>query len=263
MPIIYEPSGMAREYSPYACNLYTGCSHLCKYCYAPRVLQRSDKSYFGVPKPRRDVLKYLEKDLQTKSYKKQILLSFVGDVYCRTADNSQTTRAALKMLNQYNAPVAVLSKGVQRMLRDADVFQAFGDRIMVGTTLTFWDDDKSMVWESGASLPQERLAALKQLRDMGIKTFASFEPVLEIPESLKLIEQTLRDDSVVHYKIGKLNNYRSMDKGHDWQNYLCRVLEMLRPTNKQIYVKKCLRDVAPDVELFEDEIDPERYVVRA
>jgi len=262
MPIIYEPSGMAREYSPYACNLYIGCSHMCKYCYAPRVLQRSDESYFGVPRPRRDVLSHLAKDLQTKSYKKQILLSFVGDVYCRTADNSRTTRAALELLNQHNAPVAVLSKGGRRMLRDADVFRAFGDRIMIGTTLTFLDADKSTMWESGAALPQERLHVLKELRGMGIKTFASFEPVLEISESLKLIEQTLRDDSVVHYKIGKLNNYKGMDKGHDWQSYLHEVLAMLRPANKQIYVKKCLRDVAPDVELREDEIDPERYIGR-
>ena len=38
MSIIYEPSGMAKEYSPYACNLYIGCSHRCKYCYAPHTL---------------------------------------------------------------------------------------------------------------------------------------------------------------------------------------------------------------------------------
>jgi len=262
MPIIYEPSGMAREYSPYACNLYIGCSHLCKYCYAPRVLQRTAGSYFGVPKPRRDVLRYLEMDLQARRYSKQILLSFVGDVYCRTTDDAQTTRAALELLNRYKAPVAVLSKGGKRMLRDVDVFQAFGERIMVGTTLTFLDNDKSREWEAGAALPQERLDTLKELRRMGVKTFASFEPVLEISESLKLIEQTLRDDSVVHYKIGKLNNYQGLDKGRDWQGYLREVLAMLRSASKQIYVKKCLRDVAPDVELFEDETDPERYVVK-
>jgi len=194
MSIIYEPSGMAREYSPYACNLYIGCSHLCKYCYAPRVLQRRAESYFCVPKPRRDVLKYLEKDLQAKSYKKQILLSFVGDVYCRTTDNSQTTRAALELLNRYNAPVAVLSKGGSKMLRDIDVFKTFGERIMVGTTLTFLDDDKSREWEPGATPPGERLDVLMELRRAGIKTLASFEPVLEPAESLKLIERTLRDD---------------------------------------------------------------------
>jgi len=46
MPVIYAPSGMAKEYSPYACNLYIGCTHCCRYCYAPHTLQRTPREYF-------------------------------------------------------------------------------------------------------------------------------------------------------------------------------------------------------------------------
>ena len=109
---------MAREYSPYALNIYIGCSHRCKYCYAPHTLQRTEDSYFGKPQPRKDILKLLEKDLQKNTYKEQVLISFVGDVYCDNADNSETTREVLKLLNAYNVPVAVLSKGGSKMLRD-------------------------------------------------------------------------------------------------------------------------------------------------
>ncbi|MCL2168640.1 MAG: hypothetical protein FWB74_01280 [Defluviitaleaceae bacterium] len=263
MSIIYEPSGAAREYSPYACNLYIGCSHGCQYCYAPRVLQRRNEDFFGTPSPRRDVLRLLEKDLKAKTYDKQIMLSFIGDLYCDTADGGKTSRAALEILNAYKAPVAVLSKGGEKMLRDVDVFQAFGGRIAVGTTLTFMDEDKSRQWEPGATLPKERLEALKELKNAGIKTFVSFEPVLEISESLKLIERTLHDDSVVYYKIGKLNNFRGLDKGMDWQGFLRNALEMIRPAKKELYIKKSLRELAPDIELFADETDHERYIVRA
>jgi DNA repair photolyase len=263
MPIIYEPSGMAKEYSPYAANLYIGCSHRCRYCYAPHTLQRPESNYFGVPSPRRDVMKYLEQDLQKKQYSKQILLSFIGDVYCHNTDNSATTRAALQLLDYFHAPVAVLSKGGQKMLRDVDMFQNFGPRIMVGCTLTFFDELKSRDWESGASLPEDRLETLQALHDTGVRTFASFEPVIEPSESLRLIERTLQDGSVDHYKVGKLNNYKGLDRDVDWQGFLREAIALLRPAGKQIYIKKCLRDLAPDVPLREDEIDPERWIARA
>ena len=262
MSVIYAPSGMAKEYSPYACNLYIGCTHCCRYCYAPHTLQRTPREYFIIPPPRRNVLEYLEQDLQRQRYTKQILLSFVGDVYCQNTDNSATTRAALQLLNQYNAPVAVLSKGGKKMLRDMDVFQAFGERIMVGATLTFMDAKKSRQWEPGASLPEDRLETLKTLHDAGIRTLASFEPVVDPAESLRIMERTLQDNSVDHYKVGKLNNYKGLDKDHDWKGFLREVIAMLRPAGKQIYIKKCLYELAPDVELREDEVDPERWIVR-
>jgi DNA repair photolyase len=201
--------------------------------------------------------------LQKQKFTKQILLSFIGDVYCNNTDKSATTRAALQLLDYYHAPVAVLSKGGQTMLRDLDVFQSFGERIMVGSTMTFMDEQKSREWEPGASLPEERLETLKALHDAGIRTLASFEPVVEPTESLRIMERSLHDNSVDHYKVGKLNNYKGLDNGIDWQEFLREVIAMLRPAGKQIYIKKCLYELAPDVELREDEIDPERWIVRA
>lgn len=40
MNVIYEPKGRAREYAPLACNLYMGCTHGCKYCYAPACMYK-------------------------------------------------------------------------------------------------------------------------------------------------------------------------------------------------------------------------------
>ena len=262
MSVIYKPTGMAREYSPYALNIYIGCSHRCKYCYAPHTLQRTEDNYFGKPEPRKDILKLLEKDLKKNVYTEQVLISFVGDVYCDNADNSETTREVLKLLNEYKVPVAVLSKGGRKMLKDLDVFKSFGDRITVGTTLTFLDNDKSREWEPYASLPEDRLFTLKTLHENGIKTFASLEPTIEPSESLKLIERTLKDDSVDHYKIGKINNYKNADKWQDWGKYLFNCTKLLRPAMKKVYYKFCLRKLAPNVILWANEKDPDLYNVR-
>lgn len=262
MSVIYKPTGMAREYSPYALNLYIGCNHRCKYCYAPHTLQRKEASYFGKPAPRKDILKLLEKDLQKTVYPEQILLSFIGDVYCDSTDGGETTREALKLLSTYHAPVAVLSKGGKKMLRDLDVFASFEDRITVGTTLTFLDEGRAREWEPYASFPQERLETLKTLHDAGIKTFASFEPTIDPAESLRLIERTLKDNSVDHYKIGKINHYKDADKWQDWRQYLIDCVNLLRPSGKEVYYKFCLRRLAPDVELTKEEKNPDEYIVR-
>lgn len=262
MSVIYRPTGMAREYSPYACNLYIGCSHRCRYCYAPHTLQKKASDYFGKPEPRKDILKLLEADLKKNTYTEQVLLSFVGDCYCDSADDGATTHEALKLLNAYHVPVAVLSKGGKKMLRDIDIFKEFGDRITVGTTLTFMDEKKSQYWEPFASSPNDRLETLKILHDNGIKTFASFEPTIEPEESLKLIRKTIELDCVDHYKIGKINNFGSADKWQDWAKYLEDCVDLLRPTGKQVYYKFCLRKLAPNIELTPAEKNPDEYAVR-
>ena len=207
-------------------------------------------------------MKLLAKDLQKNVYKEQVLLSFVGDVYGDNADNCETTREVLKLLNAYHVPVAVLSKGEKKMLRDLDIFKEFGDRITVGTTLTFLDKEKSKYWEPNASTPSERLETLKTLHDNGIKTFASFEPTIEPEESLKLIRKTLELDCVDHYKIGKINNYKREDKWQDWAKYLQDCVDLLRPTGKQVYYKFCLRKLAPNVILTNAEKNPDEYIVK-
>lgn len=262
MSIIYKPQGMAREYSPYALSIYMGCSHRCKYCYAPHTLQRTADNYFGRPTPRKNIIELLKKDLQKNVYTEQVLISFVGDCYCDSADNGAAVSEVLKLLNEYNVPVAVLSKGGKKMLRDLEIFKAFGDRITVGTTLTFMDEEKSKEWEPFAALPNERLETLKILHENNIKTFASFEPTIEPEESLKLIRATLNDNSVDHYKIGKINNYKSADKWQDWSKYLQDCVELLRPSGKQVYYKFCLRKLAPNIQLTKEEKNPDEYIVR-
>lgn len=214
-----------------------------------------------MPQPRKDIIKNLEKELASKRFDKQILLSFIGDVYCESIDNGKTTTEALELFLEYGAPVAILTKGGNRCLKDLDLFKRFGSRIAVGATLTFLDEFKSSEWEPGAASPQERLEVLKILHDNGIKTFASMEPTIEPLESLKLMEKTLLDDSVDHYKIGKLNNFRGLDKNIDWAKYLQDCLDLLRPLNKQIYIKKSLQQFAKGIELSNDEVQPDKYIV--
>ena len=261
MSVIYTPRGAAREYSPLALNLYLQCTHGCKYCYAPSAMQRTRERYFCKPEPRKDVIAQLRRELKRDVPKRQVLLSFIGDVYSETADANVTTREALELLSDYKVPVAILTKGGSRCLKDLDIFKTFGEHIQVGATLTFLDEEKSREWESGAALPAERLQTLKTLHDNGIKTFVSFEPVIDPEESLRLIGRTLSDGSVDVYKVGKLNHYQGLDKEIDWSAFLVKALEMIRGAGKRVYVKHDLRVAAHDVKLYGNEVIADDFAV--
>ena len=60
MNVIYEPKGRAREYSELACNLYRGCTHGCRYCYAPATMRTTGEKWHGKAEPRKGVLRLLE-----------------------------------------------------------------------------------------------------------------------------------------------------------------------------------------------------------
>lgn len=260
MSTIYTPAGKAREYSPLALNIYLSCTHRCQYCYAPRCRHQTQDDYFKKPYPRKGIIENLKNDLEHYAPKEQVLLSFIGDVYCETMDNNEATRQALELLLAYKVPVAVLTKGGKRCLKDLDLFKKFGEHIQVGTTLTFDNAHDSLEWESGAATPAERLEVLKTLHDEGIRTFASFEPVIIPAQSLHLMEMGL--DFIDVYKVGKLNNYKGLDKSIDWTDFLSKTLDVLRTNGKSFYIKHDLRQAAPSIRLYGNECLPDEHNVR-
>lgn len=261
MSLIYVPKGKAREYSPYALNIYLNCTHHCKYCYAPRCRWQAEEEYFSKPYPRSRIVRNLESELQKNhAPKEQVLLSFIGDVYCETHDDNKATRECLEILLDHRVPVAILTKGGERCLKDIDIFKKFGAHIQIGTTLTFDNDADSLEWERGAALPSERLEVLKILHDAGIRTFASFEPVIKPEQSLALMNAGL--GCIDTYKVGKLNNYKGLDKNIEWGLFLERSIKLLRNAKKNIYIKTDLRNAAREIELHEDEINQDKYNVK-
>jgi len=259
MPVIYTPRGKAREYSPLALNLYMGCTHRCLYCYGPSCLQKNREQYYSKPEPRKDVIENLKKQLAKERPTEQVLISFIGDPYCETTDENATTRKALEILLENKVPAAVLTKGGTQCLRDIDLFKAYGEHIQVGATLTFDNAEDSSEWESGAASPYERLITLENLHQAGIKTFASFEPVIVPEQSLELMRAGL--DFIDAYKVGKLNNYQGIDKNIDWADFLQRVLDLLRPAGKQLYIKHDLRNAGSSIKLYGNEVLPDEHNV--
>jgi len=258
MSTIYEPSGKAREYSPLACNMYIGCNHGCKYCYAPSI-RKTTREKYKETYLRRNILHEIEKDCK-KYYNtdKQVLLSFMSDPYNSLDSKLRMTRETLKIFLKHKIPTAILTKS-KDILNDIDVIKKFESSIQCGMTLTFDNDNDSKGWEPEASLPQERINVLKTLKQNNVKTWASFEPVIRPEQSLNMIKKTLKYVDV--YKIGKINNYAGLDKAIDWNDFLNKVIILLRNANKPFYVKYDLRQSANKIKLYGNEVMMDEFCV--
>ncbi len=212
--------------------------------------------------PRRNIIPDFEKEAK-KYYNtnKAVLLCFMTDPYNELEKELRLTRNVLKIALKNKIPVKILTKSMN-VLDDIDIIKKFEKHIYVGFTLTFAKvSDSKKKWEPEASLPEERIETLKILKKNNVHTWASFEPVIDIEQSLEMIEKSI--PYVNHYKIGKLNNYMGLDKNIDWNDFLADVLVILRG-KKPIYIKHDLRVAANKIplygnEILADEFEPEEF----
>lgn len=229
-PPIYEPKGKAKEYGDLALNIYTGCPHRCFYCFAPGVLhQERERFHTGViPRPGivDEVRMQLDKERITG---KLIHLCFTCDPY-PSGCSTEATREIIKLLKEAGNHVQILTKGNGN--RDFDLLDS-GD--WYGITLSC-GDDLAAAAEPNAVSPARRLANLVQAKQMGIKTWVSFEPVID-PEAVLMYIISFYDlfDKI---KVGKLNYHKS---DVDWKAFGLNVEQLLEQTEVEYYIKESLR----------------------
>jgi DNA repair photolyase len=188
MPILYEPRGAAREYSPLACNLYRGCGHHCAYCYAPACLFMTPTA-FGAPSPRARVLEQLAKDAAARPPGPPVLLSFTSDPYQPIEAQHCLTQQAIAILGRHGHQLRVLTKNPRLALRDADLFATY--RVAVGVSLVWSNDADRRQWEPDAAPVPDRLDCLASLHRLGISTWLSMEPIIDPAQALHLLRDPL------------------------------------------------------------------------
>lgn len=226
MSVIYKTRGRAKEYTPLALETYTGCSHGCRYCYAPQ-FTRTNRQTFLEPEPRPDVLRKLEKDIKRlKGDPRPILLCFTCDPYQPLEAEHRLTRGALERLGDAGLNIRILTKNGRLALRDLDLFERY--QVEVGVSLCWYDDERRQEWEPHAGSVQERIELLKQARERALDTWVSVEPVIDPWQAIGIIDQLQQEDSLVTtWKVGKLNHHPEIEDKVDWHGVLLEVLDAL------------------------------------
>jgi DNA repair photolyase len=165
-------------------NPYRGCEHGCIYCFA-----RPSHAYLGLSpgldfetklffKP--EAAKLLEKELSRPSYRCQrIQLGANTDPYQPIERKLKSTRSILEVLARFNHPVTITTKNAL-VIRDADILGPMGREglAMVSLSITTLDRALHRSMEPRASVPEQRLRAIRELSAAGVPTMVGFAPVI-------------------------------------------------------------------------------------
>ena len=245
LDVIYKPAGMAKEYSPLACNLFIGCSHGCTYCYAPRCLHMT-RAEFIKPAPRPKILERLREDVYRlrplQGETGPVLLCFTCDPYSPLEADMLITQRALRILGEAGIRTRVLTKNGSLARRDFGLMKQYG--VEFGVTICFDSETMRETWEPNAGSIAGRMNALAEAHGMGIKTWVSVEPVIEPKAALRAME--LCHEHVDRFAVGKLNHAKS---DVDWNAFLRSTLEQFAAWDCGYYIKDALWDFADDVTL--------------
>lgn len=229
-PPIYEPKGKAKEYGDLALNIYTGCPHRCYYCFAPGVLHKEKEQFHSHVEPRPGIVEEVRKQLEKEHITgKLIHLCFTCDPY-PTGYDSTATMEIIQLLKKHGNHVQILTKGDGR--RDFDLLDSgdwYGVTISCGKIMA----DEA---EPGAISPLTRIDALKEAKKRGIKTWVSFEPVIDPGAVIGCIVNYF--DLFDKVKVGKLN-YHPLEI--NWGEFGQMVENTLKETGVDYYIKDSLR----------------------
>ena len=186
----------------YVINPYTGCQHGCIYCYAEFMIR------FTGHKGEKwgqflDIKKFDFEKIKPQKYNgKRILLSSVTDPYLPLENKYENTRKILKNLVGTTAEILVLTKS-KLVVRDIDLFKKFKN-LEVGISICTLNENFSNIIERAASKPSERLDAVKEIFEAGIKTYIFVSPFFpEITDFKAIIEES--EDYTHRYMFENLN----------------------------------------------------------
>lgn len=243
---LYTPKGAAREYAAVGCNFYNGCPHDCLYCYLKRgVLSKtlgktevSLKKCFADENDALFVFKHeCEKHIDHLR-KTGVFFSFSTDPMLR--ETHMLTLKAAKFALQCGIPVKILTKCANVPLSANiilnDIEKEKRPLLAIGFTLTGRDD-----MEPYADSNAERIDSMKRVKELGFRTFASIEPIIDFNSSFRMIEQSAKfcDLFKIGLRSGVKNDYYNAD---ECAFFIGRVTGLCEKEGFKVYWKKSIHD---------------------
>ena len=184
-------------------NPYMGCVHRCTFCYVRHFEHRSDRPaddrYGTSIRVKTNVAEVLRRELARSSWEhEQVVVGAATDPYQPAEGRYQLTRACLETFRDASNPFSIITRGPM-IVRDLDVLVEASQRASVAVTFSIPTVDEE-VWkrtEPSTAHPRQRLRALKELVDAGVKASVGMAPILpgisDSPEQLREVVRAARE----------------------------------------------------------------------
>jgi DNA repair photolyase len=197
----------------YSINPYIGCQHGCVYCYA-RFMKRftnHNEPWGQFVDAKINGIEVFVKDFIKVKPGEEAFIASVTDAYQPVEGQYKLTRSILERIA--NSPpellknefaVSILTKS-DLVLRDLDILKRLKN-VSVGFSIAMINETARRLFEPRAAPIRQRIAALKTLRDAGIRTYAFISPILPGITDLSAIFEAL--EGIVEYVNGETLNMR-------------------------------------------------------
>jgi DNA repair photolyase len=221
-------------WASYTVNPYRGCAHGCVYCDARANQYGLSENFEETVFVKENAAEVLGKQLP-RLKRGVVSTGGVCDSYQPIEKERRLTRKVVKALAGHRFPVEVLTKS-DLVLRDLDLYAEASRRswACVFFTITTFDEQIAGRFEPGASPPDRRLEAMRQVAGAGVMTGVAMMPLLpgvtDGDDNIKDIVSRVRDAGGQFVLAGGL----TLKEGAQRQRYI-GVLESHYPQVLPLY----------------------------
>jgi DNA repair photolyase len=180
-------------------NPYRGCTHGCHYCFARRYQTQfelgPDDEFSSLIFVKTNFADVLRRELDRPSWTRELVaLGTATDPYQPIEGHYKLTRRSLEAMRDFHNPVGVVTKGPM-VVRDKDILSDLtaGPGCGVYISVPTVDEDAWQMLEPGTAPPLQRLRAVRELVDAGIRTGVLMNPIVPgITSKPALLERTMK-----------------------------------------------------------------------
>jgi len=162
-------------------NIFRGCQHGCKYCYAMYSHQYlASEDFFNEIHVKTNIMDELEKQLSSENWKREVInIGGVTDSYQPAEAKYKLMPQILKLLIKYKTP-AIISTKSKLVMRDFDLIDELSriTYINIAATITTMDEFIREKIEPGGSTSAERFELLKEFRKTNASTGVHLMPII-------------------------------------------------------------------------------------